>query len=158
MPKPRAVKPWTIYPPTQEDRTIIEQKAQAAGLSVSSYLCMVGKLACINVGLSTEQHQQKVLSEPEPTPKSAEPVPAQKKPSEQEPTSKPEPVAKPTFEFYGLDGKPLSPSAVETVCEERNNGRVELVSSNQGKDASKRMRYKCTATGFLFDVIAKPTV
>ena len=45
MPRPREIKPWTIYPPTQEDRTIIEQKAAQAGLSVSSYLCMVGKLA-----------------------------------------------------------------------------------------------------------------
>lgn len=55
MPRQREVKPWTIYPPTQEDREIIEQKAAEASLSVSAYLCMVGKLACVNVNLPTEQ-------------------------------------------------------------------------------------------------------
>lgn len=60
MPRQREVKPWTIYPPTQEDREIIEQKAAEASLSVSAYLCMVGKLANIAVSLPTGQ---RVLSE-----------------------------------------------------------------------------------------------
>ncbi len=65
MPRQREVKPWTIYPPTQEDREIIEQKAAEASLSVSAYLCMVGKLACVNVNLPTEQQpsQKKNLKE-----------------------------------------------------------------------------------------------
>jgi len=49
MPRSRGIKAWTVYPPTQEDRDVIEQKAKDAGLSVSSYLCMVGKLAQVNV-------------------------------------------------------------------------------------------------------------
>lgn len=55
MPRQRKVKPWTIYPPTQEYRDIIERKAAEVSLSVSAYLCMVGKLACVNVNLPTVQ-------------------------------------------------------------------------------------------------------
>ncbi len=49
MPRKRDVKAWTVYPATQEDRNAIEKKAKEAGLSVSAYLCMVGKLAEVKV-------------------------------------------------------------------------------------------------------------
>lgn len=101
MPRQRDVKPWTIYPPTQEDREIIERKAAAASLSVSAYLCMLGKLACIEVNVPTES---KVLSEQEPVI---------------------EQPAEPTYTFTDQYGKPLKPALDKIIREEFEAGRIE---------------------------------
>lgn len=103
MPRQRDVKPWTIYPPTQEDREIIERKAAAASLSVSAYLCMVGKLACVTVNIPTEQ---KILSE-------------------QEPVIEQPAKAEPTYTFTDQYGKPLAPALEKIICEEFKAGRFE---------------------------------
>lgn len=124
MPRQREVKPWTIYPPTQEDREIIEQKAAAASLSVSAYLCMVGKLACIAVNLPTEQ---KVLSEQELVTK-------------QEP--KQEPVKKPSYTLHTTWGKRLTPEQAAEVEEEIAAGRVAWVADLE--DGNGWKQYKCT--------------
>lgn len=129
MPKQRDVKPWTVYPPTQEDREIIERKAAEAALSVSAYLCMVGKLACINVGLSKEHQGHKVLSVA---------MPAQKKPQ---------------YTLHNSWGKLLSPEEAAFVEQERACGRVSLVS--EADDGSGYQQYICTETGFLFEI--RPT-
>jgi len=134
MPRQREVKPWTIYPPTQDDREIIEQKAAAASLSVSAYLCMVGKLACIAVNFSTEQ---KVLASQEPVIK-------------QEP--KQEPVKKPTYTLHTTWGKRLTPEQAAEVEEEIAGGRVTLTA--EFDDGSGWKQYTCTEKGI--DYVMRP--
>lgn len=112
MPRQRDVKPWTIYPPTQEDRDIIEQKAAAASLSVSAYLCMVGKLACVTVNIPTEQE---VLSE-------------------QEPVIEQPAKAEPTYTLTDQYGKPLLPKLEELVRVEYEAGKVQLQPEPQEQD------------------------
>ncbi len=124
MPRQRDVKPWTIYPPTQEDREIIEQKAAAASLSVSAYLCMVGKLACIAVNFSTEQ---KVLARKEPVIKQE---------------SKQEPVKKPTYTLHTTWGKRLTPEQAAEVEKEIADDKVAWVADFD--DGSGWKQYKCT--------------
>ena len=128
MPKPREVKPWTIYPPTQVDREIIEKKAAEASLSVSAYLCMVGKLACIQV-----KTEQQVLSEP------------------QQESKQPEL----TYTYYDPLGNPLTPKLAEFVRAEFVAGRVQAMdkyeqgSYGEPTAVSKRCGklYKFTETG-----------
>ena len=106
----RDVKPWTIYPATQEDREIIERKAAEAGLSVSTYLCLVGKLANISVDL---QLIKQILSANLPEPALAAKV---------APTPTP---AETSYVITDQWGKPLSPEIEAALQVEYEAGRVD---------------------------------
>lgn len=113
MPRQREVKPWTIYPPTQEDRDIIEQKAAEASLSVSAYLCMVGKLANVKVSLPSEQQ---ALSEK----------------TTQE--SEPEQVSNPVVLVSALTGEPLPTETQAFLHKELVAGRINILRGTERQD------------------------
>lgn len=177
MPRQREVKPWTIYPPTQEDRDIIEQKAAEASLSVSAYLCMVGKLANIAVSLPTEQH---VLSETQVIPtlnenpkeddlgalfekieaeKEAEDV---ENPTELKPFAKilgcsvdeQEPTQKKPYILCDLSGNPLSQADSDYAHQERAAGRTSKIILSDDEDPyHTRQVFYCTSNNLKFEVV-----